>query len=82
MNTRVQRWGNSQGLRLSKEVLEHAHILIGDEVSVTVKHGRIILAPVRPARKKKSLKALVGRIPRGQVAQETDWGEPVGREEW
>lgn len=82
MNTRVQRWGNSQGLRLSKEVLEHARIVVGDEVSVTVVGSRIIVSPVRPARKKKSLRALVSRIPRGQNAQETDWGEPVGREEW
>lgn len=32
MVTRVQKWGNSQGLRVSKEILEKAHIAVGDSV--------------------------------------------------
>jgi antitoxin component of MazEF toxin-antitoxin module len=32
---RIQRWGNSQGLYLAKQVLEEAHISVGDEIDVT-----------------------------------------------
>jgi len=35
MVTRVQKWGNSQGLRLSKQVLSELDISVGDEVRVT-----------------------------------------------
>ena len=32
MITKVQKWGNSQGLRLSKELLSDARIDVGDAV--------------------------------------------------
>ncbi|HXG90957.1 MAG TPA: AbrB/MazE/SpoVT family DNA-binding domain-containing protein [Blastocatellia bacterium] len=34
MMSKVQRWGNSQGLRLPKHVLESADIAVGDNVEV------------------------------------------------
>ena len=34
MITKVQKWGNSQGMRLSKSILANAAIEIGDEVEV------------------------------------------------
>ena len=43
--TKIQKWGNSQGLRLAKQVLEDAHILVGDDVDVTVREGLIVVAP-------------------------------------
>ncbi len=79
MVTKVQKWGNSQGLRLSKQVLEDARISVGDVVDVTVRDGVIVIAP---ARRKTSLQELISRIPKGYQAEETDWGKPVGREAW
>ena len=82
MVTKVQRWGNSQGLRLAKQVLEDARIAVGDDVDVTVRDGMIVIAPVRRLRGKQSLKELVSRIPKNHKAAEMDWGKPVGREAW
>jgi antitoxin MazE len=82
MLTRIQKWGNSQGLRLAKQVLEDAHITVGDDVDVTVRDGLILVAPARKVRGKQSLKELVSRIPDDYKTRETDWGEPVGREVW
>ena len=82
MVTRIQRWGNSQGLRLAKQVLEDACISVGDDVDVTARDGMIIIAPVRRVRGKQSLQELVSRIPRNYKTREIDWGEPVGREVW
>ncbi len=39
MVTKIQKWGNSQGLRLARQVLEDAHIAVGDKVDVTRKWG-------------------------------------------
>lgn len=82
MVTRIQRWGNSQGLRLPKQVLEDAQIAVGDDVDVTAREGLIVVAPVRRVRGKRSLKELVARIPKNCRTGETDWGGPVGREVW
>ncbi|NLD36040.1 MAG: AbrB/MazE/SpoVT family DNA-binding domain-containing protein [Desulfatiglans sp.] len=82
MVTKIQKWGNSQGLRLAKQVLEDAHISIGDDVDVTAKDGIIVVAPVRKVRGKCSLQELVSRIPKNRKAEEIDWGQPVGKEAW
>ena len=82
MVTKVQKWGNSQGLRLTKQVLEDAHLSVGDEVEVSTKDGLIIIAPVRRIRGRRSLQELVSQIPEGYKAEEMDWGWPMGREVW
>jgi antitoxin MazE len=82
MVTKIQKWGNSQGLRLAKQVLEDARISVGDDVDVTTRDGVIIIAPVRRVRGKRSLQELVSRIPKNYEIAEIDWGEPVGREAW
>jgi len=82
MITKIQKWGNSQGLRLAKQVLEDAHIAVGDDVDVEVLDGLIVMAPARRIRGKRSLQELVSRIPKGYKAKEIDWGEPVVQEVW
>ncbi len=80
MVTRVQKWGNSQGLRLAKQLLEDAHISVGDDVDVTIRDGTIIIAPIKRVRGKRSLQELVSRIPKDYETGEVDWGNPIGRE--
>ena len=82
MITKVQKWGNSQGLRLAKDVLAHAHIEIGDEVDVGVENGVIVVARARKIRGRYRLEDLVSRIPADYEPGEVDWGEAVGREAW
>jgi antitoxin MazE len=83
MVTKVQRWGNSQGLRLAKQVLEETHISIGDAVDVSTRDGVIVIAPIkRSVRGRLSLRELVSRIPKNYRPQEVEWGEPVGSEVW
>jgi antitoxin MazE len=82
MITTVQKWGNSQGLRLSKELLSHAEIEVGDRVEVGVRDGAIVIEPVRRVRGRVDLKELVSRIPKNHKPEGTDWGRPVGKEVW
>jgi len=82
MVTKVQKWGNSQGLRLAKQLLEEARISIGDAVDVTARDGEIVITPVKRTRGKQSLHELLSRIPKDCRVGEIDWGKPVGREEW
>jgi len=82
MITRIQKWGNSQGLRLSKELLSHVDISVGDEVHVTVREGSLVITPVHRVRGGLDLRELVRRIPKDYKAEELEWGDPVGREVW
>ena len=82
MLSKIQKWGNSQGLRFTKALLQEAQINVGDEVSVSVENGRIIVEPATKVRGKYDLKELVSRIPQDYQAEELDWGEPVGKEKW
>ena len=82
MITKIQKWGNSQGLRLSKTVLSDADLDIGDSVDVAVHKGALVVTPVRRVRGGSDLRALVRRIPKGDTAVEFDWGAPAGREVW
>jgi len=82
MLAKIQKWGNSQGLRLAKTLLADAHIGVGDEVDIAVKDGIIIVSPAKRKRGRHNLKDLVARIPENYQASEVDWGEPVGNEVW
>ena len=82
MVTRVQKWGNSQGLRLAKQVLEETRISIGDAVDVSTRDGLIVITPIRRVRGKHSLRELVSQIPKNYRVGELPWGEAIGREAW
>jgi antitoxin MazE len=82
MLVKIQKWGNSQGLRISKSLLMDAHLGIGDEVVISVKDGAIFITPAKHKRGKYDLKDLVARIPKRYKAGEFDWGKPVGKEAW
>jgi antitoxin MazE len=82
MVTKVQKWGNSQGLRLAKSLLDEAQVDIGDEVKVSVRRGQIIIEPVTKVRGGYDLKKLVAKIPKNYRAEEMDWGHAVGKEAW
>jgi antitoxin MazE len=82
MITRIQKWGNSQGLRLGRQVLEDGCISVGDDFDVAARDGMIVIAPARRIRGKVSLQELVSRIPENYRSEEMDWGKPLGKEVW
>jgi len=82
MLAKIQKWGNSQGLRLPKNLLADAQLGVGDEVDISVKDGIMIVTPAKKIRGKHRLKDLVARIPKNYQTGEVDWGEAVGKEVW
>lgn len=79
MPTQIAKWGNSLGLRIPKTVAEQAEIAEGDAVDVAVENGAIV---IRPARPRFELRQLVNAITPRNRHDESDWGEPAGRELW
>ena len=82
MLVKILKWGNSQGLRLTKNLLNDAQLDVGDEVDVSVKDGIMIVKPAKRIRGRYNLKDLVAHIPQNYESGEVDWGEPVGKEIW
>ena len=80
MQVQVKEWGNSQGIRLPKEILQDAGIALNEVLDVIVSNGTIRLE------KKWKHKTLEERAAEygGELNLdgEYDWGEPVGREVW
>lgn len=74
----IQRWGNSQGLRLSKELLKAADIDIGDEVTIRADKGKIVIEKSR----RYDLAALIAQLPEDYQVAEENLGEPLGQEVW
>lgn len=82
MATKIQNWGNSQGLRISKEQLKAAQLEVGDEVEVEVRDGLIVIGRVLRVRGRYRLEELVRRIPEGYEPAGEEWDGPVGKEVW
>jgi antitoxin MazE len=80
--TEIKRWGNSQGLRLSRELLAQLQVAVGDKVDVAVRDGTLVITPARRVRGGHDLRDLARRMPKGHKPRELDWGPPAGREEW
>lgn len=74
MITKIQKWGNSQGLRLSKKLLADVHVEVGDPVHVSVKEGSLIITPARRVRGGHNLEELVARVSKDYQPGELDWG--------
>ena len=80
MVTKVQAWGNSQGLRLAKHILKEVGLMVGDKVEITIDDNRIIVAPTKKKKGKYDIKKLIAQMPPDYRVHEEDWGGPTGRE--
>ena len=79
---KIQKWGNGQGLRFTKALLQEAQLNVGDEVSVSVQRGQIIIESVTRVRRRYDLRELISKMPQEYQIEELNWGESVGKEEW
>ena len=79
MQTSVQKWGNSLGLRIPGVYAKELHLLDGSIVDIQRKENEIIISP---AKKKKSLNDLIQLITDENQHDEIDFGSPHGKEEW
>lgn len=80
MQAQVKTWGNSQGIRISKDILQEANVAIDDILDVKVSDGMIVL--VKPFRHKTLEERAAEFDGKLNLDGEYDWGEPVGREVW
>jgi antitoxin MazE len=80
VQTKIQRWGNSLGLRIPRSFAEEAGVEAGSEVDLSLRGGDLVVKPARRARYR--LAELVRKITAKNLHGEVETGSPVGREVW
>ncbi len=80
MVTKIQKWGNSLGLRIPRSFARDAGVDAGSPVDISIEGDRLVIQPVRPSRYE--LKDLVSQIREDNLHGEIPMGGPVGREVW
>lgn len=79
-NTQMAKWGNRLAVRIPKAVAEDAQLREGEAVTVSVTgEGSVV---IKRGRRKYRLSQLVSRMSTKNRHDETNWGEPQGKEIW
>ncbi len=87
MKTTLQRWGNSQGVRIPKQLVERIGVDIGSEVLISLSHDQstITIAPVqdaRPVRGRHRIEDLIAASQPDSFDGREFWTNPQGKEVW
>jgi antitoxin MazE len=80
MVTKMQKWGNSLGLRIPKSFAKEVGVEEGSAVDLSVQGDRLVVRAVRPQRYE--LDDLLSQIREDSLHVEVETGSPVGREAW
>lgn len=76
----IQKWGNSQGIRLPKYLLEAIRWQVNDPIEVKVEDDKIIIQ--KTVKRRKNIKELFADFDGQYTPTEMDWGKPKGKEIW
>ena len=80
MVTRIQKWGNSLGLRIPKSFAKEAGVEEGSAVDISIDGNRLVIQPIRSS--KYELKELLLEVREDNLHEEIPTGDAVGREGW
>lgn len=79
MITTIQKWGNSQGIRIPKLLLELVKWSENEQINVKAENGKLI---IEKAEERKNIKELFEEFDGEYEKVDMDWGNPVGEEIW
>lgn len=79
MITTIQKWGNSQGIRIPKIIIDELKWTENDELALDIENGNIV---IRKTSKRKSIEELFEGFSGEYVPTDINWGEPQGEEIW
>ena len=81
MTAIIQKWGNSQGIRIPRVVLDTVKWSENEQIVIIVDDGKLILEKANQY-KRKNIKELFKDYKENYEPTEIDWGEPKGAEIW
>ena len=82
----LQKWGNSHGIRLPKQLLNDLDIKVNDKLNIEVENDKMIIKKEKTHKTLKErledfYKKPISKIKKIEV-EEIDTGSPVGDEIW
>ena len=80
MTTKVQKWGNSQGVRIPKMILDSVKWKENEKILIIVEGDKIIMEKANE--EGKNIKELFENYNEEYEPINIDWGEPKGEEIW
>lgn len=80
MEIRIQKWGNSMGVRIPMNFIKELNLKENDSVEISKEENKIVIT--KSNKKKISLKQLFENYHGNYHIEEYDWGEPKGEEIW
>lgn len=81
MRATIQKWGNSQGIRIPKAFLEALGMMENDIVELSRVDDNIVITKVKE-KKELTLEDIFKDYDGKFTAEEFDWGSSVGKEVW
>ena len=81
MTVKIQKWGNSQGIRIPKYILDELTWNENETVDLMVQNGKIIIERTKPSTRQNIYELFDGYKGKYEPS-EIDWGDPSGREIW
>ena len=81
MQSTIQKWGNSQGVRLPLSILGAVNLTRGCEVDIFSEGENIIIKKAK-SQHRKSIVELFEGYDGSCEPVEVDWGKPTGKEIW
>jgi antitoxin MazE len=78
MLTKIKKWGNSQGIRIPKNILEKVLLYENDFVDIILKDGGIFIKGTK--RKHIPLKERIKNYNENYKVSEWDTGKDIGKE--
>jgi len=79
MKTKIQKWGNSLGVRLPQSIAKQISLRAGLGVTVLLKDGQIV---IEPEAEELSLQSMLKDITPENLHEETTWSDVRGNEVW
>lgn len=80
MVTKIQKWGNSLGLRIPKSFAKEAGVENGSAVDIAIEEDRIVIRPLRS--EAFQLSDLLSQVREDNLHEEISTGDTVGKEAW
>ncbi len=77
MQTIVQKWGNSLGIRIPSHYVKEFNLKNGASVDIIERNGTIVIVPP-----KITLDSLLSRVSEKNIHEPIETGVSVGSEEW
>lgn len=80
MEAKIQKWGNSDGIRIPSSILKILKLKTNDKVDLSYQENKIIIS--KPLKEKISLEEKFSNYKGENLAKEFSWDEPQGKEIW